>query len=207
MDRIGDSILQLVLDCRGTEEEQVLLDDFSCLIQSVTTTVDRLCRLIIDRGPFLVLLFWYLSVGEAECPQSISRVFLEGIDLSRTPGSHRSTDLEVDKSGICIRLIGTEALSNDGVGTLAVQLDSPIRTSDDCGHALPRRIELANVKDLEFLIHAVDLDENRPRFASLYLLSEKAQLSRCEGHLRGTDTPVTLIRRLVLPRRDCLPGT
>jgi hypothetical protein len=83
----------------------------------------------------------------------------------------------VDQSGICVRLIATESLKYDGVSTLAVQLDSPIRASDDCRHALPCRIELANVKDLEFLIHAVDFDENRLGFASLYLLSEKIRLS------------------------------
>lgn len=84
MDRIGNSFLQLVLDRRRAEEEHVLLDDFSRLIQSFTATIDCLCRLIIDRGPFLVLLLWYISVGEAECSQPISSVFLEGIELSWT---------------------------------------------------------------------------------------------------------------------------
>lgn len=81
----------------------------------------------------------------------------------------------MDQSGICKRLIGAESFKYDGVSTLAVQLDSPIRTSDDCRHALPCRIEFANVKDLEFLIYAVDFDKNRLGFTSLYLLSEKMQ--------------------------------
>ena len=152
-------------------------------------------------------MLWYISVGEAECSQSTSSVFLEGIELSWTPDSRRSTNLEVDQSGIGIRLIGTESLKYDSVGTLAVQLDSPIWTSDDCGHALPRRIKFANVKDLEFLIHAIDFDENRLGFASLCHLSEKARLSPCEGHLRGTDIPTTLIRRRERPHQDCSLGT
>jgi hypothetical protein len=84
MDRIWNSVLQLVFNCRRTEEEHFLLNDFSRLIQSFTATIDCLCRLIIDRGPFLVLLLWYISVREAESSQSFSSVFLERVDLSRT---------------------------------------------------------------------------------------------------------------------------
>ena len=80
----------------------------------------------------------------------------------------------MDQSGVCIRLIGIEPLKYDGVSTLAVQLDSSIWTSDDCRHAFSCRIELANVKDLEFLIYAVGFDENRFGFAGLYLLSEES---------------------------------
>lgn len=84
MDRIRDSILQLVFNCCRTEEEHFLLNDFSRLIQRFPATIDCLCRLIIDRGPFLVLLLWYISVGEAECSQPISSVFLERIKLIRS---------------------------------------------------------------------------------------------------------------------------
>ena len=66
----------------------------------------------------------------------------------------------MDHSGIRIRLVGTESLEYNGISTLAVQLDFSIRTSDNCRHALPGRIELADVKDLEFLIYSVDFDEN-----------------------------------------------
>jgi len=160
MNRIWNSFLQLVFNCRRTEEEHFLLNDFSRLIQRVAATIDRLRRLIIDRGPFLVLLLWYIPVGEAECSQSISSIFLESSGSVGPSSSCRSTNLEVDHSGIRIRLVGTESLEYNGISTLAVQLDFSIWTSDNCRHALPGRIELADVKDLEFLIYSVDFDEN-----------------------------------------------
>ena len=71
------------------------------------------------------------------------------------------------ESCLGVWLILAEPLQNNRIGTLGIELDFPIRGSDDRRHAFPCRIELADVENLVFLVLAFNFDKNRFGFASL----------------------------------------
>lgn len=48
MNRIWDTVLELVLNRRGTEQEHVFLNEFSGLVQCFATTIDGLSGLVIN---------------------------------------------------------------------------------------------------------------------------------------------------------------
>jgi hypothetical protein len=62
---------------------------------------------------------------------------------------------------------GGEALKDDRVGSLAVELDLAIRSTDDGRHAFASTVELEDVEDLVLLLLAEDLDEDGLRLAGL----------------------------------------
>jgi hypothetical protein len=73
----------------------------------------------------------------------------------------------MDHGSLSIRLVGTEALQDDSIGPFAIDFNFSIRASDDSRHALPRRVELANIKDLILKRLALNFDKNRFRLSDL----------------------------------------
>lgn len=79
--------------------------------------------------------------------------------------------LKMNHSLINKRLILAQSLQNNSVGALAVQFYLPLRRADNSWHALSCRIELANIQNFELVRAALDIDENRLRFA--YLVNKR----------------------------------
>jgi hypothetical protein len=77
MNRIRDTLLQLVLDGSGPQQKQVLFNHFGRVIQSLTTPIDRGRRLIIDHRPLLIFFFGQVSVGNAKCSQTFRSIVLQ----------------------------------------------------------------------------------------------------------------------------------
>lgn len=67
-----------------------------------------------------------------------------------------------------IGLIWAQTLEDNGIRALAVKLDLPIRAANDSRHALPGRIELANIQYLVLLSDAENIDKDRFWLPSLY---------------------------------------
>jgi hypothetical protein len=51
MDRIRDSVLELILDSSGTKEEHIAFDELSSIIQSFSTTINGVRSLIVNLRP------------------------------------------------------------------------------------------------------------------------------------------------------------
>lgn len=85
----------------------------------------------------------------------------------------RDTDLEVGRRSLSIRAATGETLVDDSVSALAVQLDLAARRPDDRRHALPGRIEFADVEDLILLVPPEDVDEDRSRLACVEAETEQ----------------------------------
>lgn len=51
----------------------------------------------------------------------------------------------MSKGRILERLVGTESLEDNRIGAFAVKLDPSIRSTDNGRHALPRRVEFADI--------------------------------------------------------------
>jgi len=54
MNRIRNTILELILNRRGPEQKHVLLNEFSGLVQCFTAAIDGLSGLIINGRPLSV---------------------------------------------------------------------------------------------------------------------------------------------------------
>ena len=76
-------------------------------------------------------------------------------------GGERATDLEMRESLLREGLVLAESLQDDRVRALAEELDLAVRAPHDGRHALPRRVELADVEDLVLEALAVDVHEHR----------------------------------------------
>jgi hypothetical protein len=57
-------------------------------------------------------------------------------------------------------LVLRKALEDDRVGAFAEHTNLAVRPTDDSAHALPGRVELANVQDLVLEPCALDVDED-----------------------------------------------
>ena len=71
MDRLWDAVLQLIFDSRGTEEIQVLLDEFGRLVDFLLAIArhGRL-RLVEDLVPLVELPVRDFAHGKAEGPET-----------------------------------------------------------------------------------------------------------------------------------------
>lgn len=69
-------------------------------------------------------------------------------------------------------LVVTQTFQNDGVSSLRVDFDLAVGTSDNCRHALPCRVKLADIQNLEFLRLALDIYEHRSGLSGLELCRE-----------------------------------
>lgn len=72
------------------------------------------------------------------------------------------------QGSLSVRVVLAESSQNDSIGTFAVELDATVRHADDGRHALPRRVEFADVKHLILLLLPASLDEHRGRLPRLY---------------------------------------
>lgn len=79
----------------------------------------------------------------------------------------QEANLEVCQRWFGEVLIWGQSLVNDSVGTLGVQLDSFVGTSDNDRHPFPGRIEFAHIQDLILFIMAEYIDEHRFRLTRL----------------------------------------
>ena len=66
-----------------------------------------------------------------------------------------------------------QTLDDDGVGALAVEPDLPVGATDDGGHALSGRVELAHGEKVVVQGPTVDRDRHRPRFAGGEAVAEE----------------------------------
>ena len=77
MNRIRHTLLQLILNRRSPEQEQIILDQLRRLIQRLPTPVDRRRSLAVHSRPLPVLLLGHLSRRDAERSQPLRSVVLE----------------------------------------------------------------------------------------------------------------------------------
>mgnify|MGYP006886178227 CR=1 FL=1 len=83
-------------------------------------------------------------------------------------GGLSGTHLEVVARRLAKELpLAREALKDDRVGALAVELDLAIGHAHDGRHTLACRVELEDVEDLILTLPAVDGDKDRLRLARL----------------------------------------
>lgn len=174
VDRFGHAVLQLVLDRSRAEEEQIAFNDLGGLVERVLAPVDRRRRSRVHDRPLLVLVFRNVAHGDAKCAQTLGSVLLSSVvPPSRVSGRAGALDvsgthLEMVRSRLGKRLtFARQALKDDRIGTLAVQLDLAFRRPDDRRHAFPRRVELEDVQDLVLALLAVDADKDGLRFPGL----------------------------------------
>ena len=130
MNRVRHALLKFVLDSGRPQEEHVSLDELCRLVQRITTSVDRGSCLVIDRRPLAVLGLWDVARRDAKRAQTV-----------------RGVVHEVQERLLRERLILAETLQDDRVRALAEQLDLSVWAPDYRGHALARRVELADVQD------------------------------------------------------------
>ena len=76
MDSVRDTILKFVLNRRGAEQEHILFNDLSSLVQSLSSSVDRRRCLIVQLRPGGIFRIRNLARCDTECPKSFSGVFL-----------------------------------------------------------------------------------------------------------------------------------
>lgn len=132
MNRLGDAILQPILDGRGAQEEEVVLDDLSRLVQLIcASAANRRRRRVEDLVPFLELLLGNLAHRQAKRPQTLRCIFFE-----------------VTQGGLDVRVLIAQPLENHRVGALAVAADLAIGASINSGHPLSGRVELAHSQEL-----------------------------------------------------------
>lgn len=62
--------------------------------------------------------------------------------------------------GLNKRVILGQPFENYGISAFTVQLDLAIRAAHDGRHTLTRRVEFTNIKNLKFMISAVDINGN-----------------------------------------------
>ena len=173
LDRLWDAHLQLVLQCRGAKQQELLLDVRRCLLDLFLPILRRSGRRIVRPHPHQELILRQHSIRNTKRPQPpvrehvyiLGRLVLERrIDARRKP------------------------LIHDRVRTLAIQDDPTVRRAHDHAHPLPRAVELERLQQRVplGLSHHLDIDR------ILGLAHEREANVPRGGHERS------LVRRLCL---------
>lgn len=83
------------------------------------------------------------------------------------------THLEMDQCWFLEFLVWCQSLVDDRVRAFGVQLDSTVWPSDDCGHPLSGRVELADIEHLVLFRPTVHINKDRFGLSRLaYLISD-----------------------------------
>ena len=145
-DRVGDAVLQPVLDGGPAQERELALDRVGHELELLVPVLDGGGGGVVFSVPALVLLLAQLPLRDAERPQALARKGLEVLGR-----------LEPELG----LLPGLQARVDDAVGALAEQDDpSVLGHADDGAHALPGRVELQRVQDLVVPVGAQGVDDH-----------------------------------------------
>ena len=115
MDRVGNAVLQAVLDSRRTKEVQVLLDDFGNLVELLATVGHLSGSIVVERGPLAVFLLGDVTVCETQRSETLGGIILE---------------MNKGRLGELLVLLA-EALEDDSVGSLREQLNASVRAANN----------------------------------------------------------------------------
>src|SRR5438477_74937 len=133
---VGNTILKAILNGSGTEEEHIMLNNFSCLVQFLRSiTTDRCVCLFEYAIPLLEFFLGNLPHRKAKCPQTFRRVFFEML-----------------KGGFHDRVSWRQPLENDSICSFSVASNLPIRASEYRRHSLSSGVELANCQQLILIV-------------------------------------------------------
>lgn len=77
MDRLWDTLLELVLDSSRTKQEHIPLDKLRSVVERLPTSVDRRSRLVVDGRPLAVFRLGNIARSDTERPQTIRRIILQ----------------------------------------------------------------------------------------------------------------------------------
>ena len=118
-DRIRHALLQLVFNCRRTQQVHIPLEFLSYSIQRSLASVKLGSGCLVPLCPCLVLRRLERATRNAERPQTIGRIRLEVLERH-----------------IYMWLGGPQSRQNDSVRAFAIHDDAPIRLADDRRHPL-----------------------------------------------------------------------
>lgn len=130
---VGNAILQFILNRRCTEHNQFRLNDLGSLVQSFTPSIYSRRCLSVYLGPLSVFGLGYVSVREAECPQSLGRIVLLSGQLKNDAScDNAKAHLKMNHRFFDVYLRFCQPFQNNCVGTFAIEFNLTIRSSDDC---------------------------------------------------------------------------